>query len=407
MKMKKPHMDRRTFIKTAAAGASLVLSPGISGLSEAADGNETTAPKKLPMRSLGKTGISLPILGLGGIDWTMNQSLLRMTYKMGITHWDAASDYENGKCEIGLGQYFSKYPDDRKKIFLVTKASHSTTPGEMETHLAQSLERIQTDYIDLYFIHELQDPKVLTPEMKAWAAQKKKEGKIKFFGFSAHLNVGPLMMAAAQAGWIDAIMTAYNYRTMNNDDIKKGMDALAKAEVGFIAMKSQAQRFSGTPLKGSEELSAMQHFMDKGYTLEQAKLKVLWEDQRVTAVVSQISNLTILRDNLAAATDAKTLSALDRSVLSRLAEDTCHLYCQACRRCESVFSSESRIPDVLRYMMYYNSYGQRDQAKQLFRNLPETVRNALARNDYSTAERVCPNGISIGSAMREAVRLLG
>lgn len=423
METKRTQLDRRTFMKTAATGgASLVLSSGIFGRSEAAEGNETVSPKKLPMRMLGKTGVSIPIIGLGGIDWTINHALLRMAYQMGITLWDAASHYENGKCEIGIGQYFNKFPEDRKNVFLVTKASDAVSPKEMTSLLDQSLERFQTDYIDLMLMHKIEDPKVLTPDVKAWSEQKKKEGKIRFFGFGAHLNVGPLMMAAAQAGWLDAILTTYNYRTMKNDDIKRGMDALAKAGVGFIAMKSQAERFSGDPVmvttKGAsqesgrtsietEDLTAMQHFMDKGYTLQQAKLKTIWEDQRVSAVLSHITNLTILKDNLAAATDGKTLSEQDRGVLFRLAANTCNLYCRACGWCESVFPSESRVPDVLRYMMYYNSYGQRDQAKQLFRSLPETVRSALAQNDYSSAERVCPNRVNIGNAMKEAVRLLG
>jgi hypothetical protein len=65
------------------------------------------------------------------------------------------------------------------------------------------------------------------------------------------------------------------------------------------------------------------------------------------------------------------------------------------------------IPDVLRYMMYYNSYCKTDDARRLFRELPEPVRNSLALRDYSTAEVVCPNKIEIGKAMREAIRMLG
>ena len=69
-------------------------------------------------------------------------------------------------------------------------------------------------------------------------------------------------------------------------------------------------------------------------------------------------------------------------------------------------SSESRIPNVLRYMMYYNSYNERDEARELFRQIPDSVRSTMASRDYTRAERVCPNGIKIGSAMKEAVRLL-
>ncbi len=440
----KSHMDRRAFLKaTTLTGASLALSAGSAGNILAADAGKSGSAGKIPTRVLGKTGVSLPILALGGIDWTTNQSLLRMAFKMGICHWDAASSYENGKCELGLGQYFSKYPEDRKDVFLVTKASHATEPQELTRLLDQSLKRIQTEYIDLYFIHMLSDPSKLTPEVKSWVEQRKKEGKIKFFGFSAHANMAAMMTAAADLGWIDAIQTTYNYQVMNDDEIKRGMDALSKAGVGFIAMKSQGSMFGGPPpanmpgargegmpggaegappsmpqggppqgmpqTSGSQEedLSAMQHFMDKGYTLQQAKLKAVWEDKRVTTVLSKISNLTILKDNVAAAKDEKALTSLDRKVLARLADSTCNFYCRACMRCESVLSNAARVPDVLRYMMYYNGYGEKHEARALFQQLPVDIRNALASRDFSDAERVCPNGIKIGSAMREAVRLLG
>jgi predicted aldo/keto reductase-like oxidoreductase len=213
------------------------------------------------------------------------------------------------------------------------------------------------------------------------------------------------------------------------------MDAMAGAGTGFIAMKTQGQGFSGAyampqgrggmPARGegppqgmqggalaesakaSDDLSAIQHFMDKGYTLEQAKLKAVWEDERVASLLSKISNLTILKDNVAAAKDGQKLSSLDKQVLRRLSESGCSFYCKACMQCESVLSSKARVPDVLRYMMYYNSYGEKYEARQLFRRLPRETRRALTTRDYAAAERVCPGGIQIGAVMREASLLLG
>jgi len=114
----------------------------------------------------------------------------------------------------------------------------------------------------------------------------------------------------------------------------------------------------------------------------------------------------MLKDNVAAATDGAQLSGRDKEMLDNLARNNRNLYCQGCMRCESVLGSESRVPDVLRYMMYYNSYGKTNDARRLFRELPEIVRNSLASRDYSRAERVCPNHVEIGKAMRRAVNLL-
>jgi uncharacterized protein len=69
--------------------------------------------------------------------------------------------------------------------------------------------------------------------------------------------------------------------------------------------------------------------------------------------------------------------------------------------------SESRIPDVMRYMMYYNSYGERNYARGQFAELPESARKLLTTGDFSAAEALCPQGIRIGSVMREAARTLG
>lgn len=446
MKTENKYMDRRSFLKATTFGsASLALSAGVAGRTMAATQTETSnVSKEIPKRVLGKTGVMLPILAMGGNDWTTNEALLRVAFQMGVTYWDAASDYDNGKCELGIGQYFAKYPEDRKKVFLVTKPTRAFTPKEMNVLLIQSLERMNTDYIDLFSLQGLQDPDVLTSEVKTWAEQKKKEGKIRFFGFNSHANVPQMLMAAAKLGWIDSINASYNYQMMN-DELEKGMDAVAKAGIGFVAMKTQGQRFGGGPppnmparqeggppgsggqpqgqggqpqgeppvmqaqaaSQEPEDLSAIQHFIDKGYTLEQAKLKFVWKDERVASCLSKMTSITILKDNVAAASDGEELSSLDIKVLGRLAKNTCNLYCRGCMRCEMAMSSESRIYDVLRYMMYYNSYGERDHARELFRQMPETIRIAMSTRDYTKAEAVCPNGIKIGSAMREAVRLLG
>ena len=60
----------------------------------------------------------------------------------------------------------------------------------------------------------------------------------------------------------------------------------------------------------------------------------------------------------------------------------------------------------MHYMIYYNSYNERDDARELSRQIPDNIRSAIASRDYSRAERICPNGIKIGRAMREAVSLL-
>jgi predicted aldo/keto reductase-like oxidoreductase len=405
MTSEKKKMDRRTFLKATGMGsASIALSAGLPGKVLAAEAEKDSPSKVMPTRILGKTGVPVSILALGGItDWTINQALLRVAFNMGVTYWDTAYGYGNGKSEIGIGQYLDKYPEDRKKIFLVTK-THESSPEGMTKSLNVSLERMKTDWVDLVFIHGLASEKSLTPEVKAWVEQKRKEGKIKFFGYSVHLNNSQILVQTSTLGWIDAIMPTYNYRTMINDDINMGIEACAKAGIGLTAMKVMGMRFM--PAETPEELKAANSFVEKGYTLEQAKLKALWKDERIASCCVAMYNLDVLKSNVAAATDSRELSGREIEILRRLAENTCSQYCPGCMKCASVMGADSRIPDVLRYMMYYNSYGEMDRAREEFKRLPENFRNSLASRDYSPAERICPNNIKIGKAMKEAIRIL-
>ncbi len=444
MKTEKKTMGRRTFLKTGIGCASLALSDGLSGNVLGAETVNESSSRKMPTRTLGRTGFAVSILGMGGsIDASGYQTLLRVGLNMGVNYWDSSNSYGNGKNEQAIGQFYGKYPEDRKKVFQATKASRTTDPAKMTEQLNLSLERMQTDYIDLYLIHMLQDPALLTPEIKAWVEQKKKEKKIHFFGFSCHANMARMLSHASTLGWIDAVTASYNYQLMKDDDMNSALDACTKAGMGLIAMKTQGQRIGppqnmpsgrqGMPQQGPEgqpggqdgetlgpppgmqsqgsgqdqdDLSAMSHFMEKGYTLEQAKLKAVWEDKRISVCLSEMTNLTILKDNVEAAVDGVKLSGGDREVLERYAAYNRPYYCPGCMRCESVMGQESRIADVLRYMMYYNSYAKTDDARRLFRELPEQVKSGMASRDYSQAEVVCPNRIEIGRAMKKAALTL-
>jgi hypothetical protein len=268
-----------------------------------------------------------------------------------------------------------------------------------------SLEKMRTDYLDLFLFHNISTVDSLTPEIKKLAEQKKKEGKINLFGISTHLFSGDQFLSQVAAiGWIDAIMVVYNYVLMKKDEVKRGIDACDKAGIGLIAIKSQAKNMN--IVETPQMLETLKHFLEKGYTLEQAKLKAVWSDERIATICSHITNLTILKDNVTAATDNVKLSSRDFGMLDMLAEAERGNYCHGCGKCTTIMGADNRIPDIMRYMMYYNSYGERDRARSLFRELPTTLRNSLALKDYSPAESVCPNRVQIGEIMRKASVLL-
>lgn len=416
MKMPKKEkiFSRRDFFKiTGAAGAgSMVASMG--KLASAADKSEPEPFKAatVPTRPFGKTGVNVSMLGLGGSqDLLSKQLLLRQAVKMGVTYWDTAYRYEGGNSEKAIGNYFAKYSDDRKKVFLVTKTP-SGVPDKMTRYLHTSLERMQTSYVDLFFIHQVSDVKdEIDQSTKAWAEKAKAGGKIRFFGFSTHKNMSQCLMDGAKLGWIDGIMASYNYRLMHADSMKRAVEACARAGIGLTAMKTQATFFAYFYARIGKEndiaSKLTEQFMQKGFTPEQAKLKAVWENPNIASICSEMPNMTILQANVAAALDKIELSLQDKRLLEQYARETAFGYCAGCANlCESVVKGNVPISDIMRHLMYYYSYEKHDQAIRLFNTIPSTTRKYLAGCDYSRAEYLCPQNIPIAKLMKKAVATL-
>ncbi|MDD5064421.1 MAG: aldo/keto reductase [Phycisphaerae bacterium] len=409
MKEKHDKINRRNFLKTiGAAGLGSVFAS--SQLK--ADPNEPNAAQKaegakfpeLPRRKLGKTGIEIPILSNGLMfDITENQLILRANLQHNVTYWDTASGYFNGTSEIGIGTFLGKNPEVRKKLFIVTKASRAYTPEDVEARLQESLKRMNTDYIDLYYgVHGCDNPdSQLTAELQKWAEGAKKRKLIRYFGFSTHKNMEKCLMAASKLKWIDAIMTTCNVSVMQNQQMQEAIQACSDAGVGLIAMKV----LLGVQKKQAEAEDRMvTHFLDKGYTREQALIKAVLEDKRITAACLRMENVTLLRSNVAAVLDKTSLTQADTDVLKKYAAESCGGYCAGCADiCDAALPNLPYTSDIMRYLMYYNSYGNRQEARELFAQIPSNVRNELLNTDYSLAEARCPQRLPIGKLVAEAV----
>jgi predicted aldo/keto reductase-like oxidoreductase len=405
---KKGNYSRRDFIKSAgAAGLGSALIP-LSALTQAQASSAANGSEQMmvPTRPFGKTGANVSILSLGGVLRSSDQLIFRQAFKMGVTYWDTADSYGRGKNEKAIGKYFAKFPNDRKKIFLVTKAGTSD-PQKLTEKLNTSLQRMNTSYVDLYFVHYVKNvKKSLTAEVKGWAEKAKAEGKIRFFGFSTHKNMENTMLAAAKLGWIDGIMMSYNYRLMVKDKMKSAVDACVKAGIGLTAMKTQAAFsayfYSSIGSETDDALKMTESFIKKGYTAEQAKLKAVWENPNIASICSAMPNMTILQANVAAALNKKNLSEGDKIRLQQYAQHTAPGYCAGCANiCESAVDLDVPISDLLRYSMYHHSYGDRETALTLFNALSPEVKSNILRADYSAAEKNCPQKIQIGKVLKK------
>ena len=390
---------RRSFLKTALGAVSLI---GVSGNPLSASQPQAA----MPTRPFGKTGVDVPILSFGGsLNTSLNMLVLRQAVKWGVTYWDTAHTYMGGRSEKGMGKYFAKYPADRKRIFLVTK-SHAWDPAAMSDDLDQSLERMRTDYIDLYFMHSVSSGDELTEDKKAWAEKKKAEGKIRLFGFSTHSNMAECLLAAAGLGWIDGIMTRYNYRLMHTENMQSAIDKCVAAGIGLTAMKSQGGGQVKTDSESERKLAG--RFMEKGFTDAQAKLKAVWEHPGIASICTEMPNMTLLMSNVAAAMDKTKLATQEMDLLQRYADETRSDHCNGCTHiCQPAIADAAPIGEVMRCLMYARAYGDRQRAIRHFQNIPLPARQQMADIDYTSAEQVCPQTMAIGSLVREALKEFG
>lgn len=399
-------VTRREFVKTVGLTGLVVAGTGVPGALAAPEkaAGETKAAG-MPTRTLGKTGVEVSILNLGGMfDTINNQLLLKQAVKWGVTFWDTAESYSNSLSEVGFGRYFSRNPGSRQEIFVTTKLV--PRGGNLTERLDKCLQRLKTDYVDLFYIHSIKGIDEMMAH-KDWAAEMKKAGKFKYFGFSTHTNMADCLLGAAKLDWIDAVMMTYNFRVMDNRKMQEAVDACTKAGIGLVAMKTIASGPVTAKTSSPAVAKLADRFLERGFTTKQAKLKVLWENPLIASICSQMPNLTILSANVAAARDRTKMSREDFDNLQQYARETRADYCAGCGNiCQAAVGGAVPVNEVMRCLMYHRDYGEWELARETFASLSEEMRQPLVEVDYSEAERLCPQGLAIGKLMREAQETL-
>jgi len=233
-------MKRREFIRTTAVTVPLIgLFP--ANLSEV---KRKKVKGKIEKRMLGKTGEMLSVIGFGGIvvkDATTAEAAerVKMAIDAGINYFDVAPSY--GNAEVMLGPALEPY---RKGVFLACK-TQKRSRDEAREELEQSLKNLRTDHFDLYQFHAvttMEDvEKIHAPggAMETFL-QARKDGKIRFIGFSAHSVEAA--MAMMDRFDFDTILFPFNYTTWNAGNF--GPQVLARAQekkMGILALKAMAK----------------------------------------------------------------------------------------------------------------------------------------------------------------------
>lgn len=220
---------------------------------------------KVPQRTLGKTGERISVIGLGGAHITRYWSrrfavrLVREAIDRGITFMDNCWDYSGGRSERWMGDALAGGYRDR--VFLMTKIDGRTRDAAAR-QIDQSLERLQTDYVDLMQLHEVirwDDPERIFAPGGAIEAltQARDEGKIRYVGFTGHKDPGIHLKMLNQGFDFDAVQMPLNVLDAGfNSFQRQVLPVLVERRIGVLAMKPMAagRLFHTRAINGVEAL---------------------------------------------------------------------------------------------------------------------------------------------------------
>ena len=260
-----------------------------------------------------KSGNKLSILGFGcmrfprnftQIDINKTEQMLVHAVQSGINYFDTA--YVYGGSENVLGTIFAKN-NLRDRIFLATKLPQAKCNiyGDFESLFREQLERLNTNYIDYYLVHNLCDvkswKKLCELGIEKWIKEKKEKGQVRNFGFSFHGIHDDFLKLLDTYNW-DFCQIQYNYLNVN---YQAGMNGLKKAAVKGLAVIIMEPLLGGKLANGLPK-KALDIFKKVNSIISPAAwaLRWLWNQKDVTVVLSGMSDFSQLEENIASAKDA-------------------------------------------------------------------------------------------------------
>jgi aryl-alcohol dehydrogenase-like predicted oxidoreductase len=243
-------MERREFLKSTLTAGSVVAG-GMLYSTDAAEndcgpGCNCSNAAKLPRRAYGDTGERLSIIGFGGIvvsgvEQDHANRVVAEAVEKGVNYFDVAPSY--GDAELRLGPALQPY---RKDVFLACK-TESRTRAETAAELKESLQRLRTDYVDLYQLHAISDvPKDVDAVFAKGGAMEvfleaRKQGQIRYLGFSAHSEEAAL--AALDRYDFDSVLFPLNFAAFHQGHFGPRILQAAKAKgVARLALKAMAKQ---------------------------------------------------------------------------------------------------------------------------------------------------------------------
>ncbi len=372
--------SRRSFL---VAG---LTAPAALGSASQSLPQKNTAPNlqsgpKFEYRTLGKTGLKLTSVGFGCMI-TSDGTVIERAADMGINYFDTARGYQSGNCERMVGAALKNY---RKKIVLSTKSQARDKAGLME-HLETSLRELQTDWVDIWYLHAKSKPADVTDEMLEAQTLAKKQGKIRFAGISTHGGQKELVPHVIGLRHFDVLLTSYNFAM--DPSMNEVIDSAAKAGLGIVGMKVMAggqRRGVSTGTDKTREILGRDGAM-------LAALKWTLKNPNIHTTIPSITDIDQLDENIRAM--GSSFSTSDEKVLAAHLRRITPDYCRMCGTCSGTCDKGLPVADILRYLMYAENYGEFGLGLSNYRELP-TEMASVRCGECTSCSVHCPNGVQV------------
>jgi hypothetical protein len=373
-------VGRRKFIKTIS---STLLGIGASKILKVTPSfGKTEKASALEYRTLGKTGLKVTAVSMGVMNCSDPAVLLR-AFDLGINFFDTAPSYMRGTNEEMVGKVFQ---GKREKVFIQTKV-HIHDEKKMRSSVERSLRRLRTDYIDVLVWHNHSSPEEISdPKLFEFMSKMKKEGKVRFTGFSAHSKMASLLREAAKSHFHDVALVSYNFT--HSKDLKEAVALAAKSGIGIVAMKTQAGGYK------KEKMG--------GLSPHQAALKYVLMDPNVSCAVPGVTTIEQIEE--CATVMGTSFTKRDLNELRQYQSFLLGRICTMCGGCVGECPYGVLRSDLLRIVMYYDGY----ENDALFRESLQTVtaQNIQQCSECPSCSVVCRRGLDMKAQIKMAQEVL-
>jgi predicted aldo/keto reductase-like oxidoreductase len=397
--------NRRGFLKNSlltVSGAGLAF----GSLPGSLPGQESLLEDfKMVYRTLGKTGIRLPVISMGTGN-TNNPNLVRAALDKGVKLLATGATYQNGKNEEMVGSVLKDRPRDSYLIMTSSVDINwiDTRTGvfkddfnekEFLESVDRSLERLQVDYVDIFTqpFAATRESLYYEPARKAMEAVKN-SGKARFLGIATHKLEHEAIRAAVDVGLYDVVMTAYNFRRkgwyseQNGGELDEAIQHAAESGLGIIAMKTMAGVYWDK--KRTKPINAT------------AALKWVLQNENIHTSVPDCSTYDHLDQDLAIMANPE-LTEEEKMDLKPPSEDVSSgLYCQQCNRCIPQCPEALDIPTIMRSYMYAYGYKNLEFARK---TLSSAGLSSNPCDDCKSCTVNCTMGFNVKSRIMDIARV--